>query len=105
ASSPANPFSDVEPSEEEKRQIKERTNQNIQLLYQDAEELFRRRMQEVQSDKHRARLERDLKWEMRMIRSLGAEKYQLQLEFERQRRKWAMNQPIDEQWREILLRK
>ncbi|KIL57614.1 hypothetical protein M378DRAFT_87635, partial [Amanita muscaria Koide BX008] len=102
--SPANAFSDTEPSEEEKRQIKERINQNLQKLYQDAEELFKRRMQDARSDDERARLEGDLKLETGRIRSLGAEEYHHQLELERQQRKWAMGQPIDDQWKEILLR-
>ncbi|KAM6492219.1 hypothetical protein JOM56_011943 [Amanita muscaria] len=46
----------------------------------------------------------DLKLETERMRSPGAEKYHTQLELERQQRKWAMGQPIDDQWKEILLR-
>ncbi|KAM6490069.1 hypothetical protein JOM56_014481 [Amanita muscaria] len=82
--SPANAFSDTEPSEEEKMQIRERINQNLQKLYQNTEELFKRRMQDA--------------------RSGISKEYHHQLELERQQRKWAMRQPIDDQWKGILLR-
>ncbi|KIL61098.1 hypothetical protein M378DRAFT_13677, partial [Amanita muscaria Koide BX008] len=88
--SPANAFSDTEPSEEEKRQIREQINQNLQKLYQNAEELFKRRMQDARSDDEHAQLEGISSWKRE-----GFGVWQ---------RKWAMRQPIDDQWKGILLR-
>ena len=101
---PAPGLSDTEPTEEWKRQIKERINTNLQKLYQDAEELYKRRLQDVRSDDERARLKEDHKLEIGRIRALGAEEYHTQLELERQQRKWALGQPIDAKWKDALMR-
>ena len=102
--SPAHGLSDAEPPDEWKRQIKERINTNLQKLYQDAEELYKRRLQEVRSDEERGRLKEDHKLEIGRIRALGAEEYHTQLELERQQRKWAFGQPIDAKWKDALMR-
>lgn len=102
--SPAPGLSDAEPPDEWKRQIKERINTNLQKLYQDAEELYKRRLQEVRSDEERGRLKEDHKLEIGRIRALGAEEYHTQLELERQQRKWALGQPIDAKWKDALMR-
>ena len=102
--SPANALSDTEPPDEWKRQIKERINTNLQKLYQDADDLYKRRLQEVRSEDERARLKEDYKLEIGRIRALGGEEYHTQLELERQQRKWAMGQPIDAKWKDALER-
>jgi hypothetical protein len=73
--------------------------------YGDAEELYKRRLQEVRSDDERGRLKEDHKLEIGWIRALGAEEYHTQLELERQQRKWALGQPIDAKWKDALMRK
>ncbi|KAF8630991.1 hypothetical protein AX15_002683 [Amanita polypyramis BW_CC] len=101
---PANALSDTEPPDEWKRQIKERINTNLQKLYQDADELYKRRLHDVRSDEERVHLKEDYKLEIGRIRALGAEEYHTQLELERQQRKWAMGQPIDAKWKDALER-
>ncbi|KAF8639009.1 hypothetical protein AX17_001788 [Amanita inopinata Kibby_2008] len=101
---PASDISDTEPSEELKRQIKERIQLNLQKLYQDAYEQYKRRLQDVRSDEQRARLMEEHELEKGNIRTIGAEAYHNELEFERQQHKWASGQPIDEAWKQTLMR-
>ena len=101
---PAPGLSEAEPPNEWKRQIEKRINTNVQKLYQDAKELYERRLQKVRSDDERGRLKEDHRLEMGWIFALGAEEYHAQLELERQQRRWALGQPIDAKWKDALMR-
>ncbi|PFH47929.1 hypothetical protein AMATHDRAFT_150935, partial [Amanita thiersii Skay4041] len=104
SSIPPPDFSDTEPSEDWKRQIKERIQLNLEKLYQEAEVNYRKALQDVRSDEERTRLKEDHTLKKGSIRTLGAEEYHRQLELERQQRKWALGLSIDESWKETLVR-
>ena len=101
---PARPDdADVEPDEEWKNRLRKAIEENLASMVKEAKDSRDNQLREAPvSPEDRERLTMEYKTAMNNIRQLAAEQFQIELDRERQERRWASGIPMNPQWTEAL---
>jgi len=101
---PAKPDdADVEPDEEWKNRLRKEIEENLASMVKEAKDSRDNQLREAPvSAEDRERLTTEYKTAMNNIRQLAAEQFQIELDRERQERRWASGIPMNPQWTEAL---
>ena len=90
---------DCEPDDEWKEQLRKRIEEGLQSMVTDAKENLAAELRKAPDTlETRMRLEADYKQAMQTIRSLASEQYQLELDRERNQRRWTAGVPMSAAW-------
>ena len=94
---------DVEPDEEWKNRLRKEIEENLASMVKEAKDSRDHQLREAPvSAEDRERLTMEYKTAMNNIRQLAAEQFQIELDRERQERRWASGIPMNPQWTEAL---
>jgi hypothetical protein len=94
---------DVEPDEEWKTRLRKEIEENLASMVKEAKDSRDNQLREAPvSAEDRERLTTEYKTAMKNIRQLAAEQFQIELDRERQERRWASGIPMNPQWTEAL---
>ena len=94
---------DFEPDETWKQQLKKRIEEGLKSMVQDAKDSQTAELRKaVVTPEVRLRLEDEYKQAMNTIKSLANEQYQLELNRERNQRRWTAGAPMHPDWTRIL---
>ena len=94
---------DYEPDEEWKEQLRERIEEGLQSMVADAKENQAAELKKApDTPEARMRLEADYKQAMQTIKSLASEQYQLELDRERNQRRWTAGIPMNPGWTQFF---
>ena len=92
-------MANYEPDDEWKVQLKSRIEDGLQSMVADAKENHEAELRKASDDPEtRTRLEVDYKQAMQTIKSLATEQYQLELDRERNQRRWTAGVPMTPAW-------
>ena len=95
---------DYEPDEEWKKQLKKRINDSLESMVSDAKESqAAERRKGPDTPETRLRLEADCNRAMQTIAALASEQYHLELDRERNQRRWAAGMPMNPAWTQYFL--
>ena len=90
---------DYEPDEEWKVQLRKRIEEGLQSMVADAKENQAAELKKApDTPETRMRLEADYKQAMQTIKALASEQYQLELDRERNQRRWTAGVPMNPGW-------
>ncbi|KAF8189312.1 hypothetical protein BJ912DRAFT_823263, partial [Pholiota molesta] len=105
-SSPTNPTKpemDIEPDEEWKKILKSRIQSDLQSMAKEVKEAQLAEMHKSNpGPEDRKRLEDDYKSKIATIKESGNDQYQIELEKERNKRRWAAGEPMLPGWSKYL---
>lgn len=94
---------DVEPDEEWKSRLRNKIEENLASMVKEAKDSRDNQLREAPvSAEDRERLTAEYKTAMNNIRQLAAEQFQIELDRERQERRWASGIPMNPHWTEAL---
>lgn len=94
---------DFEPDDVWKSQLRKRIEESLESMVKDVKEnQVAQLRKEVVTEETRLRLEEEYKQAMVNIRSIANEQYRMELDRERNQRRWTAGKPINAEWTRIL---